>query len=209
MGGSLARRIFKDVKSIFSLIIKKILLILYNYINNNDISLFAECSYKLSISNRNIIIKNGTVSTSSLKIGDFSYIGYNCFLSADLGRYCSVGNSVSIGPGEHPLNYPSTNSIFFQPSDDLCKEDCVIENDVWIGTGAVILRGVRLGNGCVIGASAVVTSDVEPYSIVAGVPAKFIRYRFSREKISMLLESEWWQFDPHEAKKRLQAIDKK
>ena len=100
MGGSLARRIFKDVKSIFSLIIKKILLILYNYINNNDISLFAECSYKLSISNRNIIIKNGTVSTSSLKIGDFSYIGYNCFLSADY--YVKASKDCGKFEVEHP-----------------------------------------------------------------------------------------------------------
>ena len=65
---------------------------------------------------------------------------------------------------------------------DLLKGECVIGKDVWIGAGAVILRGVKVGNGAVVGANAVVTKDVDSFSIVGGVPAKLIKYRFNKEK---------------------------
>lgn len=67
----------------------------------------------------------------------------------------------------------------------------IIENDVWIGEGAIILEGVTIKTGAVVGAYAVVTKDVEPYAIVGGVPAKLIRYRFSKDIISSLLNSKW------------------
>lgn len=67
-----------------------------------------------------------------------------------------------------------------------------IGNDVWIGHGAVLLRHVRIGHGAVVGALSVVTKDVPPYAIVAGNPARIIRYRFTESQIVRLLKSEWW-----------------
>ena len=68
-------------------------------------------------------------------------------------------------------------------------------NDVWIGRGAFIKNGLTLGDGCGIGARSVVTKDVPPYAIVAGNPAKLIRYRFSEDIIEKLLELKWWELD--------------
>ena len=74
------------------------------------------------------------------------------------------------------------------------KGDIVIGNDVWIGYDAVIMAGVTIGDGAIIGTRAVVTKDVEPYSIVGGVPAKEIRKRFSPEVIKKLMEIQWWNW---------------
>jgi len=70
-----------------------------------------------------------------------------------------------------------------------------IGHDVWIGANAVIMRGVKIGNGAVIAAGAIVNKDVEPYSIVGGVPARHLKYRFDKETIERLLKSEWWNLD--------------
>ena len=88
-------------------------------------------------------------------------------------------------------------SIPYQPS-----ERVVIGNDVWIGSGAFIKAGVRIGSGAVIGAHAVVVHDVEPYSVVAGVPAREIRKRFSQETIEKLLKLSWWDWP----EKKLEAF---
>ena len=128
------------------------------------------------------------------------------FLSANIGRYCSIANNVSIGPGEHPIHFPSTSAVFFDNSYDLKALKCNVSSDVWIGSGAIILRGVTLGTGSVIGANAVVTRDVEPYSIVVGSPARVIRFRFTPDKIAILLESKWWLLNPEEALKFLKEF---
>ncbi len=72
-----------------------------------------------------------------------------------------------------------------------------IGNDVWIGYGAIIMRGVKIGDGAIIGAGAVVTKDVEPYSVVGGVPAKVIKYRYSEQEILELLNLKWWEYGPN------------
>ena len=78
------------------------------------------------------------------------------------------------------------------------KGDIIIGNDVWIGFEAVILAGVTIGDGAIIGARAVVTKDVPPYTIVGGVPAKPIKKRFDEEMIELLLEIQWWNFQPEQ-----------
>lgn len=75
------------------------------------------------------------------------------------------------------------------------QEDCIIEDDVWIGNGAIIRQGVRVGSGAVIASGAVVTRDVKPYSIVAGVPARVIRSRFEEKEVQKLLSIKWWDWD--------------
>lgn len=86
------------------------------------------------------------------------------------------------------------------------KGDIVIGNDVWIGYEAVILAGVTVGDGAVIGARAVVTKDVLPYTIVGGVPAKQIRKRFPKETISELLALKWWDWPKERIAQNISAI---
>lgn len=86
------------------------------------------------------------------------------------------------------------------------KGDIVIENDVWIGYEAVILSGVTIGDGAIIGARAVVTKDVPPYTIVGGVPAKTIRKRFDEDSIAQLLEMRWWDWPQEKIKQNISVI---
>jgi len=76
-----------------------------------------------------------------------------------------------------------------------CKGDIIIENDVWIGATATIMSGVKISNGAVVGAGSVVTKDVPPYAIVAGNPAKVVKYRFTEEQIEKLLSIAWWDWE--------------
>ena len=86
------------------------------------------------------------------------------------------------------------------------KGDIVVGNDVWIGYEAVILAGVTIGDGAIIGARAVVTKDVPPYTIVGGVPAKPIRKRFNEETIDILLKLKWWDWSKEKIAKNIAAI---
>ena len=86
------------------------------------------------------------------------------------------------------------------------KGDIIIGNDVWIGYEAVILAGVKIGDGAIIGARAVVTKDVEPYTIVAGTPAKPIRKRFDMKIVEILENLQWWNWSPQHIKKAILYI---
>lgn len=136
----------------------------------------------------------------SVRIGTHTYVGRNvCITKALIGNYCSIANNVSIGQGEHNYTRFSTSTHFSDnPFEELTEKPCTIGNDVWIGVGAVILRGVTVSDGAVIGANAVVTKNVPPYGIAVGVPASVIKYRFLDEKITELLNSRWWEYDAEE-----------
>lgn len=150
------------------------------------------------------------------RLGYGSYVVDGSYLAkTEVGRYCSIGAYVRTAVGNHPIRRcVSTSPSLFstEPANGLSyyidnnvseylfsneKEGyCVtIENDVWIGTGVVLLSGVTIHNGAVIGAGSVVTKDAEPYGIYAGNPAKKIGSRFSESEISKLLELEWWNKD--------------
>lgn len=152
-------------------------------------------------------------------MGYASYIGTDTKLqNTYIGRFSSIAGDVSIIYGNHPSrDFVSTHNAFcfkdgysvcytneehyFPPdkmmpyADEENKKYCVIGNDVWIGKGAKLKCGVKIGDGAIVGAYAVVVKDVPPYAIVGGVPARLIRYRFSDEDIDWLLKLKWWDKD--------------
>lgn len=150
-------------------------------------------------------------------IGDYTYTaGDNQIIYTDIGKFCSIASHVRINPGNHPTwrvtQHHSTyrRSMYgFSNSDDAkffeWRRDhkVTIGHDVWIGHGAIIMPGVHIGTGAVIGSSAVVTKDVEPYMIVAGVPSKPIRRRFSEEVSKQLLTIAWWDWSREVLEERI------
>jgi acetyltransferase-like isoleucine patch superfamily enzyme len=127
-------------------------------------------------------------------IGAYSYIrGGEIHLISSIGRYCSIGNDVMLGmdKNRHPLGWATTSHevCLKHKSESLSSK---IGHDVWIGQGAVVLSGVEIGTGAVIGINAVVAKNVLPYEIVAGNPARHIRFRFDEDTIELLLKSSWW-----------------
>ena len=148
-------------------------------------------------------------------IGEYSYICHTTKMGAvKIGKFCSIGNDVILGAGNHPYDTITTSPFIYSrkkvamlgnilvAEDNLWKPEqkspeqsmAIIENDVWIGARAIVKCGVRVHNGAIIGAGAVVTHDVPPYAIVAGVPAKVIKYRFDEETIKKLEDLKWWDY---------------
>lgn len=136
-----------------------------------------------------------------------------------IGKFCSIacGAKFIFNCANHTLKSLSTYTfpLFFEewdlPKSDVVsawdnKGDIVIGNDVWIGYDAIIMAGVTIGDGAIIGTRAVVTKDVEPYSIVGGVPAKEIRKRFSIDIIARLQELQWWNWDADIIRNSIKAI---
>jgi len=137
------------------------------------------------------------------RIGRYSYIDEKSTLfSVDMGAFCSVGVGVSIAGGEHPYGMISTSPRLYHDilriPYSIAPHEAKIGNDVWIGDGAFIKGGVTVGDGAIIGAGAVVTHDVPPYAIVAGVPATVLKYRFDEKKIDYLLRLKWWDWSEEE-----------
>lgn len=141
-------------------------------------------------------------------IGDFSYISDGSVISeTKMGKFCSIGPNVRIAPGKHPTHtFVSTHpAIYSNPNyclKNFQKKDyhnpvrnVEIGNDVWICANAIIADGINVGDGAIIAANSVVTCDVKPYTIVGGVPARFIRTRFKEEQILVLNKSKWWNKD--------------
>lgn len=135
-----------------------------------------------------------------------------------IGKFCSIacGAKFLFNSANHTMRSLSTYPfpIFYEEWEHGIwadkawdnKGNIVIGNDVWIGYEAVILAGVTIGDGAIIGARAVVTKDVPPYTIVGGVPAKFIRKRFSDDTINELLSMRWWDLPPEKILERIKYI---
>lgn len=135
-----------------------------------------------------------------------------------IGKFCSIacGAKFLFNSANHTLRSLSTYPypIFYEEWEHGIwadkawdnKGDTVIGNDVWIGFGAVILAGVTIGDGAVVGARAVVTKDVPPYTIVGGVPARPIRKRFTEETIAALSALKWWDLPADKIAERIKEI---
>ena len=156
-----------------------------------------------------------TLKNPNIVVGDFTYIADSEFEShvthlypwnndkLIIGKFCQIAAGVEfvMNGANHQMNAVSTFPFYTlagwdmkapAPADMPLKGDTIIGNDVWIGQNATILPGVHIGDGAIIGASSVVGSDVEPYTIVAGNPAQFIRKRFDEELTNLMLEWRWW-----------------
>ena len=139
-----------------------------------------------------------------IDIGIYTYGGCFVFGHVDpyttIGRYASIAQNIRIFNRNHPMEFKSMHGFFFNSKLGYCDNDLVeynpikIGNDVWIGYNSLILPSVSvIGDGAVVGAGSIVTHDIPPYAIVAGNPARIIRYRFQKEVIKELLASKWWE----------------
>lgn len=153
-----------------------------------------------------------------VKMGRYSYMGfYNSVCDTTIGSFCSIASYCAIGGGRHPLNAVSTSPVFYAGRNSMGKnfsnipeeenQGVEIGNDVWIGEAVFINDGVKIGTGAVIGAHSVVTKDIPPYAIVAGAPARVLRYRFDEETVKRLLESRWWEWPDEKLSKDADRFD--
>lgn len=156
-----------------------------------------------------------TITNPNIIVGDFTYFSDKDFEShvthhydfngdrLIIGKFCQIAAGVEfvMNGANHQMNAVSTFPFYIfegweedvpSLSDLPIKGDTVVGNDVWIGQNATILPGVHIGDGAIIGLNSVVANDVEPYTIVAGNPARRIRRRFDEELTALLLEFKWW-----------------
>lgn len=147
-------------------------------------------------------------------IGRGSYIGPDCIIRAKVGRYTCIGSNVKVIDSVHPTTgFVSIHPMFYSAQKQngytyISKQKfeemkiipgegvpVVIGNDVWIGNSALLMGGVKIGDGAVVAAGAVVTKDINDYEIVGGIPAKLIRKRFDDRQIEALQAIQWWNRD--------------
>ncbi|MFI3257031.1 MAG: CatB-related O-acetyltransferase [Spirochaetales bacterium] len=163
----------------------------------------------------NVIYVKPTITNPNIIVGDFTYFSDKDFQSRVthhydfygdkliIGKFCQIATGVDfiMNGANHQMNAVSTFPFYIlegweqdvPPLTEMpLKGDTVIGNDVWIGQNSTIMAGVNIGDGAIIGANSVLASDVEPYTIVAGNPAKPIRKRFDDELIKLMLEFKWW-----------------
>ena len=164
------------------------------YIGTPYISKNVEIGYSCSI-NSEVVINN------NCRVDNYSYVNSGTKLGyVSIGKFCSIGSDCEIGMQNHPIGFISTSPRTYGPKSifnnsahyNEFESLVIIGNDVWVGSKVIIMQGVIVGDGAIIGAGAIVTKNIEPYSIVAGAPAKEIRKRFSKKEIEFLQNLKWW-----------------
>ncbi len=184
---------------------------------------FSGISLQEQVTNPNIVV--GRHSYYSGYYHGHSFDDCARYLAADrddvdkliIGNFCSIGSGavfMMAGNQGHRNDWISTFPFFYQDNEHFADAkngfqragDTVIGNDVWIGSEAMIMSGVTIGHGAIIASRAVVTKNVAPYEVVGSNPATHIRYRFSSEKVQMLLEMEWWNWSDIELKESMHLL---
>jgi len=154
----------------------------------------------------NLTLAGNIFPIESVKVGNKSYGILNIRHFGQKGEYLEIGNYVSISEntffilgGEHGYKtfstYPYKKLCLTNEDEAITKGPIIIGDDVWIGFGCLLLSGIKIGQGAIVAAGSVVTKDVEPYSIVGGTPAKFIKYRFEKEIRDKLLKIDFSKID--------------
>jgi acetyltransferase-like isoleucine patch superfamily enzyme len=153
-------------------------------------------------------------------IGPYTYIGKRTnIICTNIGKYCSIAGNCTIGMGTHPLRNLSTSSLFISKNNATGHSwvenssfqeyhHTNIGNDVWIGTGVLVIGGISIGDGAVIGAGSIVTKDIPPYAIAVGCPARVIKYRFEQPVIKKILEVNWWNLPEEKLKNKITVFQK-
>lgn len=182
-------------------------------LKNNNIFIDSNVYFnKTKFNGYNRIFKNTYVNHST--VGRFSYIGRDSILNnVSIGSFCSIAPYTVVIYGTHPTNFVSTHPIFYSTAKHCGisfvdknkykefsyigedQKSVIIGNDVWIGHSVKIVEGVTIHDGAVVLAGSIVTKDVEAFSIVGGVPAKHIKYRFDSKTREKLLFLKWWEKD--------------
>ncbi len=149
------------------------------------------------------------VAFSDSELGDYSYVERHAeVIYSTIGKFCAIASAARVNALEHPTQRISQHKITYRANEyflgakldgefrEKRRERRVeIGHDVWVGHGAVIMPGVKIGHGAVVAASAVVTGDVEPYAVVAGVPAKFLKWRFEENIRRRIVALAWWDWE--------------
>lgn len=195
-------------------LMNRLYLVYFKYKNRKNGCTFAPHSH---ISSDDIFEGNNYISgkVADCYVGYGTYISDGCFFrNCKIGRFCSIAPDVKLVRGTHPTSgFVSTSPAFYLKDyevgksfvdsdayvpDKKCKDttyDAIIGNDVWIGQQVLVMQGVTIGDGAVIGAGSIVTKDIPPYAVVAGMPAKILRYRFNDAHIKLLQQFQWWERD--------------
>jgi len=174
---------------------------------------------KSKIATNTHVLCNCIINNSEL--ASYSYVGKNCIIqNTTIGKFCSIASDVLIGLGKHPTDLISTKNLFYRTKNtlglSLIEKDydfqeyknIEIGHDVWIGTRAILMDGIKVGHGAIIATNSVVTKDVQPYAIVAGAPAKIIKYRFEEDRIEQLLKSAWWDWPLEDIRQKVTELNK-
>ena len=180
------------------------------YRNYNQLMAFKKVKLKIGFYSKiqNVIFERKVYIGShclivNTNIGKHTYVNDKTSIrNTIIGNYTSIGSNVSIGIGSHPTNLVSTHPAFYSNNkafNTFAKKNyvheygkCNIGNDVWIGSNVTILNNINVGDGAIIAFGAVVTKDIEPYSIVGGVPAKHIKYRIDESLRTKVALTKWW-----------------
>jgi acetyltransferase-like isoleucine patch superfamily enzyme len=189
--------------------IKKILYYFLNVVEQRKeviLSGFSRGLQNVTFEGKNAV-PDGCNFSGKIKIGYATTLGYRNLLGGtiSIGKYCQLGVDVALHATNHPISYMTTyiNKNLFDGELKSLKQENVIAigHDVWLGHGVIIVGNVTVGNGAIIAAGSVITKDVAPYTIVAGVPAKEVRKRFSETIIQEIETLQWWDKSEQELEK--------
>lgn len=199
--------------------IKKLLVKRKLEANNNKYQNYKTISDKATVKNsvlkEDVRIANSASVRKSV-IGDFSSIGRNTKVThARIGKFCAISWDATINAINHPVSHltisafpyvPRVGSFVKKRTQDYEYVD--IGNDVWVGAHSIIMPGVKIGDGAVIAAGAIVTKDVPAYAIVTGIPARILKYRFEKKVREELLNIQWWNIDKKIIKENIHLFQK-